>query len=106
MARKPGHQCGCKPCRDGIDHPDRQDHAQLNALLDRLDEQQRRWLAGREAIKLGYGGISKVALICGLHHETIRRGMDELNAGLDERPTGRIRLPGGGRPKAEKKILC
>lgn len=104
MARKPGQQCGCDVCRDGLDHPDVQDHRQLNALLDRLDEQQRRWVAAREAMKLGHGGITKIARITGLHHETIRRGRDEINNGFADRPTDRIRRPGGGRPRAEKKI--
>ena len=42
------HECGCTDCQDG-DHPAREDHRQLNLLLSRLDEQQRRWVAGREA---------------------------------------------------------
>lgn len=104
MARKPGHTCGCQACRDGHDHPAAREHWQLNALLDRLDEQQRRWVAAREAMKLGHGGFAKVAAITGMHPETIRRGRDELNAGLADRPTDRIRQPGGGRPRLEKKI--
>lgn len=103
MARKPGHQCGCQACRDGLDHPQRQEHRQLNALLDRLDEQQRRWVAALEAMKLGHGGFARIATITGLHPETIRRGRDELQNDLAERPADRIRQPGGGRPCAEKK---
>lgn len=80
------------------------EHLQFNALLDRLDEQQRRWVAGREAMRLGYGGITRIAEITGLHHETIRRGRDELQNGLADRPTDRIRCQGGGRPRVEKKI--
>ena len=45
-----------------------------------------------------------IAEITGLHHETIRRGRDELQNDLADRPTGRIRCPGGGRPRVEKKI--
>jgi len=104
MARKPGHRCGCVVCRAGQDDLVTNDHQQLNALLDRLDEQQRRWVAAREALKLGHGGFAKVATITGMHPETIRRGRDELNADLADRPTGRIRNKGGGRPCAEKKI--
>lgn len=98
----PVHECGCAACRAG-DHADREDHRQLNLLLSRLDEQQRRWVAGREAERLGHGGVKRVAEITGLHPETICRGRDELNAGLDGRPTGQVRLPGGGRPRVEKK---
>ena len=104
MARKPGHQCGCAACQMDLDHAAGDDHRQLNALLDRLDEQQRRWVAGREAMRLGHGGITEIAEITGLHHETVRRGRDELQNGLADRPTDRIRCEGGGRPRAEKKI--
>lgn len=97
------HECGCAACRAG-DHADRDDHRQLNLLLSRLDEQQRRWVAGREAKRLGHGGLKLLAEITGLHPETIRRGGDELDEELSERPTDHVRLPGGGRPRVEKKI--
>jgi hypothetical protein len=104
MARKAGHHCGCPLCLEGREHPAKDDHQQLNSILDRLDEQQRRWVAGREAIQLGHGGITTIARITGLHHETVRRGKNEIQSGFDNRPTNRIRLAGGGRPRAEKKI--
>ena len=97
------HECGCAACRAG-DHADRTEHRQFNLLLSRLDEQQRRWVAGREAKRLGHGGLTAVALITGLHPETICRGRDELDEELRERPTDHVRLPGGGRPRVEKKI--
>ena len=96
-------ECGCSACRAG-DPADREDHRQLNLLLSRLDEQQRRWVAGREAKRLGHGGVKLLAQITGLHPETICRGCDELAAELRQRPTDRVRLPGGGRPRIEKKI--
>lgn len=96
------HDCGCADCRAG-DQREREDHRQLNLLLSRLDEQQRRWVAGREAMRLGHGGFQRIAEITGLHPETIRRGRDELNDELRNRPTDHVRLPGGGRPRAEKK---
>ena len=97
------HECGCAACRTG-DHLQRADHRQLILLLSRLDEQQRRWVAGREAARLGHGGIKLVMEITGLHPETIRRGRDELAADLQGRPIEQVRLPGGGRPLIEKKI--
>jgi len=69
-----------------------------------LDEQQRRWVAAREATRLGHGGFQRIAEITGLHPETIRRGRDELNDDLRTRPAHRVRLPGGGRPRLEKRI--
>ena len=97
------HDCGCAACRAG-EHPQRDDHRQFNLLLSRLDEQQRRWLAGREAMRLGHGGFQRIAEITGLHPETIRRGRDELEDELRNRPADRVRLPGGGRRRVEKKI--
>ena len=97
------HECGCGACRAG-DPADREDHRQLNLLLSRLDEPQRRWVAGREARRLGPGGLKLLAEITGRHPETIRRGRDELGDELRDRPTDPARLPGGGRPRVEKKI--
>ncbi len=95
--------CGCADCRVG-EHSEWEDHRQLNLLLSRLDEQQRRWVAAREAKRLGHGGFQRIAQITGLHPETIRRGRDELNDELRDRPTDHVRLPGGGRPRVEKKM--
>jgi hypothetical protein len=97
--------CTCTACQSG-DHPEKEDHRYLNLILSRLDEQQRRWVAGREARRRGHGGIQQVAEITGLHPETIRIGRDELDRDLVGRPTDRVRLPGGGRPRVEKKILA
>lgn len=97
------HECDCTACQAG-DQTERDDHRQLNLLLSRLDEQQRRWVAGREARRLGHGGIKRMAEITGLHPETIRRGRDELGDELRKRPAEHVRLPGGGRPRVEKKI--
>lgn len=72
--------------------------------MSRLDEQQRRWLAALESKKMGFGGDTLLALITGLHVDTIRRGRDELDANLADRPADRVRKPGAGRPRGEKKI--
>ena len=93
--------CGCPRCRDGEPHPDRVGHQHLNLLVARLDEQQRRWFVALEAERLGRGGDTLLAQITGLNRRTIRRGQRELAAGLAERPAGRIRAPGGGRPARE-----
>ncbi len=97
------HQCQCPHCAAGHDHPDRALHHQINVLFGRLDEQQRRWVAALESKKIGHGGDTLVALIVGLHVDTIRRGRQELDADLAERPTDRIRNPGAGRPPVKKK---
>jgi hypothetical protein len=98
------HQCNCSEC--GVDNSDiRRQHAHLNLLMSRLDEQQRRWMAAVEAEKLGHGGIRKLQQITGLDINTIRRGQQELAENLTTRPVGRIRASGGGRKPIEKKIL-
>jgi hypothetical protein len=99
---RPVHQCPCEACRAGTG-PEAEHHGRLNLILSRADEQQRRWIAALEAQRLGYGGFNTVAAITGMHPETVRRGRDELAAGLRDRPAGRVRLPGGGRPSLSKK---
>ena len=76
----------------------------MNLLLSRMDEQQRRWYAGSESMRIGYGGDVQLHAITGMHVETIRRGREELENDLRDRPRDRIRLEGGGRPPVEQKI--
>ena len=77
----------------------------MNLLLSRLDEQQRRWYVAVESNRIGPGGDGDrvLAQITGLDEKTIQRGRQELASSLAERPEQRVRLPGGGRPRAEKK---
>jgi hypothetical protein len=97
------HLCQCPDCAAGADHPDRERHRQMNLLLRRLNEQQRRWFAALESKKIGHGGDTLLSLITGLHVDTIRRGREELDDDLRDRPTHRIRNPGAGRPSVKKK---
>jgi hypothetical protein len=78
-------------------------HHQINVVMSRLDEQQRRWYAAVEANRRGHGGLTLVSQITGLDEKTIRRGQEELALDLTDRPNDRIRLPGAGRPRVEKK---
>jgi hypothetical protein len=103
MASSVVHLCACPHCQSGEDHPDYQLHHQINLLMSRLDEQQRRWFAALESNKAGYGGDTLFSLITGLHVDTIRRGREELDAELQGRPSDRVRRPGAGRPRGEKK---
>jgi hypothetical protein len=96
--------CSCPMCQQPGDHPERELHRQMILLISRLDEQQRRWFAAVEAQRVGPGGDTLVSQITGLDEATIRRGRVELAESLIDRPVDRVRLPGGGRPAAEKKI--
>jgi len=96
--------CQCPRCQAEEAHPEQVQHAQMNLLLSRLDEPQRRWYAAVEANRLGHGGARLVAQITGLDEKTIRRGQEEVAGSLADVPVKRQRRAGGGRPSVEKKI--
>lgn len=98
------YTCQCGHCQQETSHPDQDLHRQMNLLLSRLDEQQRRWYVAVESNRIGAGGDRLLAQITGLDEKTILRGRQELVASLAERPSDRVRVPGAGRHKAEKKI--
>ncbi len=104
MPPSPIHVCQCPSCQSEPPHPDQERHRQMNLLISRLDEQQRRWYTALESTRLGYGGDKQIARITGLDPKTIRRGRREVAMDLSERPAERVRSPGAGRPCAEKKI--
>jgi hypothetical protein len=97
------HTCQCPNCEQPGEHPDKRLHQQMNLLLSRLDEQQRRWYVAVEANRTGHGGVRLLSQITGLDEKTIQRGRQELEQGLADRPTDQIRSAGAGRPQVEKK---
>jgi hypothetical protein len=97
------HVCQCPLCQRDTPHPDQERHQQMNLLISRLDEQQRRWYAAIESTRLGHGGDEEVARLTGLDPQTIRRGRRELASDLSTCPAEHVRLPGAGRPRTEKK---
>ena len=103
MAAAKVANCQCGQCAQEGDHPDRVLHRRMNVLLARLDEAQRRWYAALESQRLGHGGDRLLAQITGLDEATIRRGREELASELAAGPENRVRQPGGGRPRVEKK---
>ena len=72
----------------------------FNALVGDLDERGRRRWAATEALALGRGGITAVAMATGLSDRTIRTGISELRS---DNPisSGRQRKPGAGRKPLE-----
>jgi len=103
MNTKPIHQCQCDKCQQEGNPIERKIHHQINVVMSRLDEQQRRWYAAVEANRHDRGGVALVSKITGLDEKTIRRGQAELAEDLVNRPEDRVRLPGAGRPMVEKK---
>ncbi len=74
--------------------------SKFNALAGDLDERGRRRWAATEALALGRGGVTAVALATGLSDRTIRSGIQELNSD-SPLTSGRQRRPGGGRKLLE-----
>lgn len=103
MPTRSMHQCDCKDCQGGEEETVRYHH-QLNVLMSRLDERQRRWLAALEANRLGHGGTQRMREVTGLDINTIRRGRRELADDLVDCSPERIRARGGGRKPLEKKL--
>lgn len=97
------HVCQCPICQQQTDHPDIALHQRLNLLVSRLDEQQRRWFVAHESQRIGHGGDTRLTQITGMDEKTIAKGRQELQEALIACPTPRLRLPGAGRPLAEKK---
>ena len=72
-------------------------------LLDTLDEAQKRWFVGREAMLLGHGGVKRMCEVSGLSKPTVIKGVKELRSRQPLREVGgRIRRVGGGRKPLEE----
>ena len=56
MSQTTIYSCQCPNCQGDTPHPGRELHRQMNVLLSRLDEQQRRWYVPLEANRFGHGG--------------------------------------------------
>lgn len=95
------HLCECSCCRQYPSGRVAREHRALNRLLAAADERSRRLFAGFLARQLGRGGIARLARITGLDRNTVARGQRELRQ--PSRSPRRVRRPGGGRPRVEKK---
>ena len=79
-----------------------QDGTLFRKVLRTLNEAQRRWLVGREALRFGRGGIQRMTEASGLSKPTILKGIRELHGrGKLVGEEGRVRKPGGGRKPVE-----
>jgi hypothetical protein len=81
---------------------------QFVSLSGVLDERSRRQWAATEAEKHGRGGLRWVCEATGMSHNTVARGMKEIQerrclAPEEQTITVRIRQPGGGRKLLEEK---
>jgi hypothetical protein len=79
------------------------DSLTLRRILETLNESQRRWLVGREAVRLGRGGIQRMIEESGLSKPTILKGIRELQSTKSlVHEEGRVRRAGGGRKPVEE----
>jgi len=97
------HQCQCAVCATASDERVVRYHRQINLLLSRLNEPQRRWYVGVLSQEPVSPGDVQLSLITGLDEKTIHRGRHELQADLLDVPLEPERHTGGGRPLSEKK---
>lgn len=95
------HPCECSTCQQYPAGRVAREHRALNRLLAASDERTRRLLAGFLARQHGRGGIALLARISGLDRDTVARGRHELRQPF--RSSGRIRCPGAGGQRIEKK---
>jgi hypothetical protein len=96
------HACECPTCRQYPKGRVAREHRALNRLIAASDERTRRLLAGFLARQHGQGGITLLARITGLDRDTVARGRRELRQPF--RSSGRIRQPGAGGQRIEKKV--
>ncbi len=97
------HQCECAICQAGQDTEMMGYHRQINLVLSRLGEAERRWYVASLSSAPDAPNDAVLAQISGLSDKTIARGRQELTDGLKDNAEGRQRHSGGGRKKAEKK---
>jgi hypothetical protein len=72
------------------------DEQQMRNFYQSLNERDRRRYAAIEALKLGHGGVERIAGILGCDPKTIRRGKEELDNPPDL-PPDRVRKKGGSQ---------
>ena len=99
MLRRDSRGCLCPRCV--VDGGIRVRHGRWIEMMSLFNERQARLYAAEKAMAFGHGGITLVSQVLGLSERTIRRGIEELEAGnLAETPE-RSRRPGGGRKLSE-----
>jgi hypothetical protein len=70
MPKSEVHICECPYCQQEKVHVDQERHREMNLLLSRLDEQQRRWYVAVESKRMEAGGNRLLSQITGLDEKT------------------------------------
>ncbi len=105
MPVHPLHECECPMCQQQTNAEIMRYHRQVNLLLSRLAEPQRRWYVGVLSQEPESPSDAQLALISGIDEKTIQRGREEMEDDLLNVPLDRQRQVGGGRLLSEKKTL-
>src|ERR1700730_17987210 len=100
MPRIRNARCPCWLCQK--DTMSVEKHQRWLDIIGHLNERQARWYVAEKAIEFGHGGINEMATITGMNRQTIRKGVQELAAGIAGTATERIRGRGGGRKRIEQ----
>ena len=101
----PLHECECSVCQQQTNAEIMRYHRQVNLLLSRLAEAQRRWYVGVLSQEPESPSDAQLSLITGIDEKTIWRGRQEMEDDLLNVPLDRQRQVGGGRLLSEKKTL-
>ena len=72
-------------------------------VCEELNERHRRLVAGLLSEVLGWGGTKQIAEATGLDPKTVRQGRLDLQQGLENYDTNRVRREGAGRPTIKKR---
>ena len=94
--------CTCDACAERPRSSEATQHRKLNRLMSGLDEKHARRVLGLLAEMEGHGGIARLSRVTGVSRTTILHGQRDL-VGNDPTPADRVRRPGGGRKRLEKK---
>lgn len=98
------HACECSICEQHPFSRVAKEHRRINRLVAGANERNRRLLVGFLAEQHGPGGVALLSRVTGLSRTTILRGRRELQRG-SSMDMNRVRQRGGGRKRAEKKVL-
>jgi transposase len=79
------------------------DYGPFLKALSGADPIQARRFSAAKALEIGWGGVSRVSAMTGLSRNTINKGIQELERNDELKQPERLRKPGGGRKRAEKK---
>lgn len=85
---------------DGMDKQTLRERFQR--ISQHLDEKARRLWCANEAIAIGFGGVSYVAIVTGVSRTTITEGTKEIR-GRKDVPKEGVRREGGGRKRNTEK---